>query len=350
MSLEATFQSHRLIFKFDAGTSRGILKERDTYILKVWDSHRPQAIGLGEAGPLKGLSPDFYKVEQELAILCKAIKGCGRPETVDELYELVYKLVSRDLPSIRFALESALLDLNNGARQVLFSGNFTEGSASIPINGLIWMGDTNFMKEQIDLKAAEGYNCIKMKIGALDFEQECSLLEYIRLKYGDEIMLRVDANGAFGLGDVNRKLEKLAEYRLHSIEQPIAAGQTSEMSKLCRNPAVPVALDEELIGVSETPPQIGLLDQIAPQFLVLKPTLLGGLEATRKWIRLAEERHIGWWITSALESNVGLNAIAQFTATLAPQVHQGLGTGKLYQNNIPPNNLYLSSGMLSYSL
>lgn len=348
MSLEAAFQSHRLIFKFDAGTSRGILKERNTYILKIWDKHYPEHIGRGEAGPLKGLSPDFYKVEKELAILCEAIKGCRQPETADELNGLVDKLTAPGLPSIRFALETALLDLGHGGRQVLFPGDFTEGRGSIPVNGLIWMGDFDFMKDQTDRKVAEGYSCIKMKIGALNFEQECWLLEYIRKRYGTEIILRVDANGAFSVGEVNRKLQKLAEYQLHSIEQPIVPGQFGAMAKLCRDPAVPVALDEELIGITETSQRVALLEQIMPQFLVLKPTLVGGLEATKQWIRLAEERNIGWWITSTLESNIGLNAIAQFTAILAPLVAQGLGTGKLYCNNIPPYNLYQSEGLLNY--
>jgi L-alanine-DL-glutamate epimerase-like enolase superfamily enzyme len=207
MSLEANIQLIRLAFKFDAGTSRGILKERNTYILEVWDNRHPELIGRGEAGPLQGLSPDFDQVERGLGDLCKNISGCQLPDNTEEIYQLMDRLVAPELPAVRFALETALLDLASGARQVLFPGRFTAGLESIPINGLIWMGEPEFMKDQIDQKADEGYRCIKMMFGALNFEQECRVLEYVWEEFGPEIDLRVDAYGDFSTDEVDLKLE-----------------------------------------------------------------------------------------------------------------------------------------------
>ena len=222
-----------------------------------------------------------------------------------------------------------------------------EGRYSIPINGLVWMGTYDFMKKQIDKKIAAGYNCIKIKIGAIDFELECRLLDYIRSKYGQKLSLRVDANGAFKPADVRQKLKKLSTYNIHSIEQPIAPGQGLLLSDLCLNLTIPIALDEELIGITDSDKKEALLDSIRPQYIVLKPTLLGGMEATRDWIRLADQREIGWWITSALESNIGLNALAQFAASFKSELPQGLGTGQLYANNLP-SRLYIAQGRLFY--
>lgn len=230
---------------------------------------------------------------------------------------------------------------------MLFPGAFTEGSYSIPINGLIWMGDFDFMKDQIDQKIASGYNCIKIKIGAIDFEAECSLLDYIRNRYGQKISLRVDANGAFKPADVHQKLNRLSKFHIHSIEQPVLPGQHKLLRDLCLNPIIPIALDEELIGITDSDQKETLLDSIHPQYIVLKPTLLGGMDATREWIRLADQREIGWWITSALESNIGLNALAQFAATFKSKLPQGLGTGQLYTNNLP-SRLYIDQGRLFY--
>jgi L-alanine-DL-glutamate epimerase-like enolase superfamily enzyme len=210
------------------------------------------------------------------------------------------------------------------------------------------MGSFEFMKKQIDTKISEGYSCIKIKIGAIDFEKECELLEYTRATYGDQISIRVDANGAFTGKDVFSKLERLSNFRLHSIEQPVQPGQPGLMQELCTAKTVPIALDEELIGITTISLQENLLDSIVPQFIVLKPTLLGGLASTNSWIRLAEQKGIAWWVTSALESNVGLNALAQFTARFNPDLPQGLGTGQLYHNN-KPAKLSINKGQLKYT-
>ncbi len=347
MPLEASFQSYKLTFKFDAGTSRGVLKERNTYFIKLWDQDQPERIAVGEAGPLEGLSPDYNNLESKLKILCAALHGHPIPQSKEEITAGLNKFVSQSLPSVRFALETAFYDLLNGANKVLFPGAFTEGSYSMPINGLIWMGTFDFMKEQIDQKIAAGYNCIKIKIGAIDFDEECNLLDYVRSRYGQKISLRVDANGAFKPADAHQKLKRLSRYHIHSIEQPIPPGLGKSMSDLSLSPAIPIALDEELIGISQSNHKEALLDSIRPQYIVLKPTLLGGMEATRDWIRLADKREIGWWITSALESNTGLNAIAQFAATFKSKLPQGLGTGQLYKDNLP-SRLYIDRGRLYY--
>lgn len=348
MPLQASFRKYTLQFKFDAGTSRGILKERDTYLLEVWDQDQPECTGLGEAAPLKGLSPEFDQVETSLLKVCKLIQGIPTPSSWERITEIVDQLVSPATPSVRFALETALLDLLHGGRRLLFEESALEGKFPIPINGLIWMGSFDFMKQQVDQKIIEGYQCIKIKIGALEFERECDLLNYIRQSYAREITLRVDANGAFAPREVDTRLTRLQQFDLHSIEQPVRPGQLELMQRICRDALVPVALDEELIGTTNPGQQQALLDLLRPQYIVLKPTLLGGLKATRNWIKFASERKINWWITSALESNVGLNALAQFTASLAPRLPQGLGTGQLFDNNLP-GNLHISSGSLYYS-
>jgi o-succinylbenzoate synthase len=347
--LEASFQSYKLIFNFDAGTSRGVLKERNTYFIRLWDPNHPQRIAVGEAGPLQGLSPDYADLESKIQILCEALRGQPIPQSYQEITTVLNKFVSQSLPSVRFALETAFYDLLRGANKMLFPGAFTQGSYSIPINGLIWMGDLDFMKDQIDQKIASGYNCIKIKIGAIDFEAECSLLDYIRNRYGQKISLRVDANGAFKPADVHQKLNRLSKFHIHSIEQPVLPGQHKLLRDLCLNPIIPIALDEELIGITDSDQKEALLDSIHPQYIVLKPTLLGGMDATREWIRLADQREIGWWITSALESSIGLNALAQFVATFKSKLPQGLGTGQLYTNNLP-SRLYIHQGRLFYRL
>jgi len=345
--LEASFQSYKLIFKFDAGTSRGVLKERTTYFLRLWDPDQPEIAAVGEAGPLEGLSPDYSNLESKIQALCEALQGHPFPLSSHDIPASLDKFVTPSLPSLRFALETAFYDFLGGSNKTLFPGEFTEGKFSIPINGLVWMGSFDFMKEQVDQKIASGYNCIKIKIGAIDFELECNLLDYIRNRYGEKISLRVDANGAFKPADVHKKLEKLSTYNIHSIEQPIAPGQGQLMSDLCLNSTIPIALDEELIEIVDFDQKEALLDSIRPQYIVLKPTLLGGMEATTEWIGLAEQRGIGWWITSALESNIGLNALAQFAATFKSKLPQGLGTGQLYSNNLD-SRLYIAQGRLYY--
>lgn len=316
------------------------MKERDTYFLKVWDQDQPDLSGKGEAAPLPGLSPENDNIVDHLTKLCQSIKGYQLPSTSQQIPAILDQLIGSTAPSVRFALESALLELLKLVP--------TNGFNPIPINGLIWMGDFEFMKKQLDQKVSEGFNCIKIKIGALEFRRECELLDYIRQTFDPDIVLRVDANGAFNQDNVWDRLQRLSQFRLHSIEQPVPPGQYDLLKRLCVNPSVPVALDEELIGVSDFTKQRELLDTVCPQYIVLKPTLLGGFDITDQWIQLADERGIGWWITSALESNVGLNAIAHYTASKNPSTHQGLGTGQLYHNNVWPNYLQIKQGFLNY--
>jgi o-succinylbenzoate synthase len=254
----------------------------------------------------------------------------------------------QEWPSIHFGLEMALLDLKNEGQRIFYPSPFTQGDEAININGLIWMGEADFMQQQIREKLNAGFNCIKLKIGAIDFEQEIKLLKGIRQEFGaDQIELRVDANGAFAPHEAMAKLKRLAELELHSIEQPIMAGQWNEMSRLCAETPLPIALDEELIGIFVSKEKERLIDTIRPQYIILKPSLVGGFAGSREWIDLAENRGIPWWITSALESNIGLNAIAQWTHTLKNPMPQGLGTGQLYTNNIP-SPLEVSEGKLHF--
>ncbi len=331
MPLQAAFQPYILNFRFEAGTSRGTLTEKQTWILKIWDDQDPSVYGLGEVGPLAGLSVDSTTdYSPILRRLLTELPGHSCPSTEEDCFELSRTLSGEDHPALRFGLETAFLDLRNGGRRLIFESDFTSGKSTVPINGLIWMGQKSFMQDQAKKKSGEGYTCMKMKIGAIDFEAELDLLRMLK-EEGIQV-LRVDANGAFTMKDVMQKLERLAELGLHSIEQPIAAGQWKEMKQVCKDSPVPVALDEELIGIPEDE-RARLLDYICPSYIILKPTLLGGLRATRDWVRLAGERQTGWWVTSALESNIGLNAIAQQTACLEFTGHQGLGTGQLYENN-----------------
>jgi L-alanine-DL-glutamate epimerase-like enolase superfamily enzyme len=226
------------------------------------------------------------------------------------------------------------LDLANGGERRIFDTQFFRGKEAIPINGLIWMGRKEFMLEQIEKKLTEGYECIKMKIGAIGFSQELELISFIRSRFGsDKIVLRVDANGAFAVDEAEEMLRRLADWDIHSIEQPIKAGQADAMGRLCRAGILPIALDEELIGVTGRDAKRDLLEKIHPHYIILKPTLHGGISSCRDWIQLAEGLGIGWWMTSALESNIGLNAVAQFTSTFQVNIPQGLGTGQLYNNN-----------------
>jgi len=351
MTLCASYQKHILKFKFDAGTSRAVLKEHTVYYLKVWDETKPEIIGIGEAAPLKGLSIDYREdFEEKIDELCKEIYGIYWQAEEDWLLDFAENFVPDNLPALRFALEVALLDLSNGGKRRIFKNGFYEGTLSLPINGLIWMGEKEFMMQQIEDKLTQGFKCIKLKIGAIDFEQELALLDFIRAKYSpEEITLRVDANGAFAPSEALAKLEALAERGLHSIEQPIAAHQEEEMEILCQKTPLPIALDEELIGIQDDFVQEDLLKTIKPQFIILKPTLLGGISASKKWIALAQKLKIDWWITSALESNIGLNAICQLAAEYPITLPQGLGTGGLYENNIF-SPLEIKKDQISYNL
>ncbi|MFC3880810.1 o-succinylbenzoate synthase [Algoriphagus namhaensis] len=341
-----SFIKRTLNFTFDAGTSRGVLRQRDVYWIKA-ESECGTRVGWGEAAPLIHLSLDFLSDFQE--VLDQVLNQSSNESwslKPNEFLTQVRDLVPFHLPSIRFGLESALLDLHFGGVKKYFENGFYDSNESIPINGLIWMGEKEMMLRQIDQKLSEGFSCIKMKIGAIDFDQELELLGYIRQKFDkDEITLRVDANGAFSAKDAPHKLQQLADLDIHSIEQPIAAGQIREMKELCKITPLPIALDEELIGVEE---KATLLDEIQPQHIILKPTLVGGILETQAWIEAAEERGIGWWMTSALESNIGLNVISQLASTYDPVIPQGLGTGKLYHNNLL-SPLTIAEGKIKYN-
>lgn len=320
--LKASYQKYLLHFKEPAGTSRGILTDKETYFIRVWDDACPDVVGLGECALFRGLSAeDVPEYEEKLKEVCREV-AFVRPDDL------------RNWSSIRFGLEMALQDLAHGGRGIYFPSPFTEGRQFVEINGLIWMGDRATMLRRIEQKLEAGFRCIKLKIGAIDFEAELSLLRYIRQHFSaSEVELRVDANGAFAPGEAMGKLDALARFDLHSIEQPIRQGQWEEMSRLCRNAPFPIALDEELIGVDDFSCKRQLLDAIRSRYVVLKPALCGGFGGAEEWIRLAREVGIGWWVTSALESNVGLNALAQWVATLGVSMPQGLGTGQLFTNN-----------------
>ena len=320
--MQAKVKKYTLDFKRPSGTSRGILTQKETWFLIL---ENKGSYGIGECGMFKGLSlDDVPGYEDKLQWVCDAIeKG-----TSDLWHEL------REFPSIQFGLEQAFLSLQSGDPFVLFPSEFTSDEALIPINGLIWMGDKGYMLEQIQQKLEAGFSCLKMKIGAIDFKAEISLLEAIRNEYSqDQIELRVDANGAFKPEEALVKLKELSNFGLHSIEQPIRQGNLMKMKSLCENSPLPIALDEELIGVVDVDKKISLLETIRPQYIIIKPTLVGGYRGSEEWIEIAERLKIGWWITSALESNIGLNAIAQWTYNLNSPMAQGLGTGGLYTNN-----------------
>ncbi|MDW5289579.1 o-succinylbenzoate synthase [Formosa sp. PL04] len=332
----ATFHKYILNFKNPSETSRGVLTTKETWFIHL-EEHEKK--GVGECGVFRGLSaddrPDY---EAKLQWVCKNI-NLGLEALLVELIEF---------PSIQFGLEMAFKSLVGETPFTLFPSGFTEGKDAIPINGLIWMGSETFMKSQIKEKLDAGFNCIKMKIGAIDFQTEIALLKSIRKEFSDsEIELRVDANGAFQPNEALEKLKILSDFNLHSIEQPIKAGQIEAMANLCESTPLPIALDEELIGVFHQKEKEVLLSQINPQFIILKPSLVGGFQGSDSWISLAEQNNIGWWITSALESNVGLNAIAQYTYTLQSPLPQGLGTGGLFTNNFE-SPLEVKNGKLHY--
>ena len=347
MPLKLSYTPHTLQFKFDARTSRGAIREHKVYYITAFDAAQPELVGVGECAPLAGLSidyrPDLEEKIREVAALVNEQKV--KLEAAEALQQ---ELNLKDWPALYFALETALSDLKNGGKRLIYSNSFSRGEAGIPINGLIWMGDAAFMREQINKKLKEGYTCLKLKIGGLDFGQELEILQSIRERTpADCLTIRVDANGAFSPQEAYKKLERLAKYDIHSIEQPIKQGQPEEMAELCAYSPVPIALDEELIGVQESKEKEQLLDKIKPHYIILKPTLVGGLAASAEWIKLAEDRSIDWWMTSALESNIGLNAISQFTAQHDITLPQGLGTGQLYHNNIA-SPLQIKNGELWY--
>ncbi len=337
---------HRLHFKFAAGTSRGVLNHKDTWYLKIWEAHQRQVFGVGECSPLAGLSIDYREdYESVLDDVCQSLfKGTESASDLAGRFFASSELANT-YPSMVFGLESALLDLQNGGTRKFLKNGFYDLRQPISINGLVWMGDKDFMLQQVDEKIKLGFDCIKIKVGALDIDQEVSVIQHIRSKYSkDKITIRLDANGAFTEENVFAMLDKYAVFDIHSIEQPIKQGQWKLMEKVCKDSPIPIALDEELIGIED---KVSILKEIQPQYIILKPSLLGGIAASKEWIKEAESLNIGWWMTSLLESNIGLNAIAQLTSHLKTNIPQGLGTGQLYHNNIP-SPLYIDNGKLYY--
>ncbi|WP_336128893.1 o-succinylbenzoate synthase [Mesoflavibacter sp. CH_XMU1422-2] len=335
--MKATYKKHILNFKVPSGTSRGILKTKETWFIIIENEDKR---GIGECGILRGLStddrPDY---EAQLQYTCNNIE-----KGLDVLYA-----ENEEFPSIQIGLEMAFKSLEAKDPFILFPSNFSKGNDSIPINGLIWMGDKSFMNQQIQQKIADGFDCIKLKIGAIDFQTELDILKGIRQNFSEsDIEIRVDANGAFNIDSALEKLKRLSDYKLHSIEQPIKPKQWEDMAKLCEKTPLAIALDEELIGVFNEENKQELLSTINPQYIILKPSFIGGFKGSNTWITLAEKQNIGWWITSALESNVGLNAIAQYTYLKEVTMPQGLGTGSLFTNNIS-SPLTVKNGTLQYN-
>ena len=323
-------EERTLHFKQPAGTSRGVYTERRIWLVTVTDG---SAIGIGECAPLPKLScDDIPNYAEVLRHFCDEVERTG---------EIPYEAL-RDYPSILFGLETALYEVRRKkeeGRDVLFDTSFSRGEVGIPINGLVWMGTFDEMRERIEQKLEQGFRCVKLKIGAIDFDAELELIKQIRGRFSrHEVELRVDANGAFRFDEALYKLELLSQYALHSIEQPIKAGQWANMAELCRESPLPIALDEELIGVNDPEQKRQMLNIIKPRFIILKPSLHGGMMGVREWVDIARDMGIGSWITSALESNIGLNAIAQLCSDIygdAIKMPQGLGTGQLFTDNIP---------------
>ena len=329
---QVKLSSRTLHFIQPAGTSRGVYTTRQSYYVTLSDDNVPGIVGIGECATLPDLSCDAMPPKEYERILkgfCEDLCQSGK----------IDKEAMRPYPSMLFGLETAKRQLDNGGGIDLFNTPFGRGEEGITINGLIWMGTFDEMFQRLEAKLKAGFHCVKLKIGAIDFEKELRLIQHIRQHFSrKEVELRVDANGGFTPDNAMQRLEALAKYDIHSIEQPIRQHQWKEMARLCKNSPLPIALDEELIGVYDLTEKNQLLDTIQPQYIILKPSLHGGISGTREWIKLAKERGIGSWITSALESNIGLNAIAQLTADIyGPHITmaQGLGTGQLFSDNIP---------------
>ncbi len=316
--------SHRFLkFREVAITSRQKMTEKETFFIKIYDDLNPERFGVGECALFRGLSSDDTpEYEQYLADICRNINRLD--------------MTGIKQSSIRFGVETALLDLTNGGNRMIFDNSWSRSESETQINGLIWMGDKDTMYRRIVDKLERGFRCVKLKIGGIDFKSELALINFIRDNFNsDRLQLRLDANGAFTSRDALHFLDKLAIYDIHSIEQPIRQGQRKAMGEICRQSPIPIALDEELIGTLDYDAQCYMLDEIMPQYIILKPSLCGGFANADLWIKNGIDRGIGWWATSALESNIGLNAISQWVANYSPTIPQGLGTGALYLNNIP---------------
>jgi len=334
--MTATFKQYLLEFKKPSGTSRGILRTKETFFLEIEENGKK---GIGECALFRGLSfDDVPEYEEKLSWLCA---------NINQDFEFL-KQELKKFPSIWFGYEQAILNLKHG-ENIYFPSDFTLGRSSLKINGLIWMGSVEFMQEQIEEKLNQGFDCIKLKIG-VDWKSEKEILQKLRANFpAEQLELRVDANGGFTFEEAKIVLQELSDLRIHSIEQPIKAGNLEEMKNLCAETPTPIALDEELIGITDFNEKKKLLEKIKPRYIILKPALIGGFSGTDEWIFLAEQLNIEWWITSALESNIGLNAIAQFTFTKNPKIPQGLGTGGLFTNNLE-STLILQGDQLSFKI
>ncbi len=338
--LKAGYKKHVFQFITPGGTSRGVLTTKNSWYIYIYAENNPEVVGIGECSVLPKLSiDDTPDLEKMIGEVCLRIN-----DYIDDFH---VKL--KDWPAIRFALEVALLDLHNGGKRIVYPSLFSNGEKSIPINGLIWMGEIEYMKFQLKQKLSQGFKCIKIKVGALNFESEISFIEALRRDFdATKVEIRVDANGAFSLDEAWEKMKRLHDLQIHSIEQPIKAGQWNEMRELCASSDLPVALDEELIGICSIEEKRRMLEIISPAYIILKPSLIGGFKSAEEWISLASEYKIRWWATSALEGNVGLNAIAQWTAVQNNDMPQGLGTGQVFSNNIN-SPLVVDNGALHYS-
>ncbi|MEG0930848.1 o-succinylbenzoate synthase [Algoriella sp.] len=330
--MKASFEPYTLIFKNPSGTSRGVLTEKLTYLFTIEEDGKEY---IGECGLFVGLSfDDRPEYEEKLQWVCDNL-DLG----IEELWSQL-----REWPSIQFGVEQAFQSLfanryndnyTDKLNPDLYESAFSKGEKGIQTNGLIWMGSIDFMRDQIKEKLAIGYTCLKLKIG-VDWENEFKIIQQLRQDFSaEELELRVDANGGFTFEEAKVVLEQLAELKIHSIEQPIKAGNIEQMAELCATTPTPIVLDEELIGIVFQEDKLTLLEKIKPQYIILKPSLVGGVRGSLEWINAADAYEIPFWITSALESNVGLNAIAQWTAILYPEMPQGLGTGGLFTNNFP---------------
>ncbi len=337
--IKAGFKKHIFDFITPGGTSRGVLTTKNSWYIYVYEESNPTVVGIGECSVLPKLSVDDKPgLENKIKDVCSHIQD----------YKDSFQYSLKDWPAIRFALEVAFLDLKNGGKKLLFPSDFVFGNKGISINGLIWMGDLDYMHSQLAQKLKSGFNCIKIKVGSLDFDSEIAFLEELRKKHNAaELEIRVDANGAFSIDEASEKMKRLYDIQIHSIEQPIKAGQWNEMARLCKSCDLPIALDEELIGVSSLEEKERLLKTISPSYIILKPSLVGGWQSSEEWIELAEKNNIGWWVTSALEGNVGLNAIGQWVVTKNTNMAQGLGTGQVFSNNIQ-SPLVVEHGALYY--
>lgn len=340
-NLTAEFVKHSLVFKKPATTSRNTLTEKESYFLVLREKGNSDVMGIGECSMINGLSIDNpNEYESQLSLLCSKINETGSAD-VDFDFDA--------FPSIEFGLEMAIMDLENGGKRCYFEDNdFFNSEREIAINGLVWMGSATEMTEQIDKLLSKEYKVIKLKVGNLDIKEEVAILKYIRAKYtANEVEIRLDANGAFSPDEALEKIKVFAEFDIHSIEQPIAAGQWDAMAKLVKDSPIDIALDEELIGITDPEEKEKLLKKIRPQYIIIKPSLLGGFGLSEEWMDIAADLLIGYWVTSALESNIGLNAIAQWVSDLDLTRPQGLGTGSLFKNNVK-SPLVIDEGFLKY--